>query len=246
MNGSLSAHFDWRGWHSGITRRLDRRTLAAALMFASFLVAFWFLTVIHRGPAARLLLSIAASQFTNVTVALLALAMAMVAIERGASAWVAYPLAACAIAITGLATGLVLDPNNFFGKMRSPGWAAITYLGLQSTLAVAGVVYVQQSNAAQSAAALQRLETERTAEAQRLAHRRLQAELATIDHDLVLSAMRLALASPTARAEALLAAVSAYLRAAQQRDATDPASVATTLGELKQLCRSASGGPRSG
>jgi CheY-like chemotaxis protein len=56
--------------------------------------------------------------------------------------------------------------------------------------------------------------------------------------------MRLALASPAGDAKALqLAAVSTYLRAAQQRDSTDRESVATALSELRQLCASRDGGP---
>jgi hypothetical protein len=125
--------------------------------------------------------------------------------------------------------------------MTSPRWVAVTYaLGL-TMLAAPAVAYVVQSNAAQSANALRRLETERMAEAERLAQQRLQAQLATIDHDLVLTAMRLARASPPAHAESLLAALAAYLRAAQQRDATDAASVATTLADLRAKCNRAPG-----
>jgi hypothetical protein len=72
----------------------------------------------------------------------------------------------------------------------------------------------------------------------------LQTELATIDHDLVLTGMRLALpllARRAAQAEELLGAVTAYLRVAHQRGAIDGRSVAAALHDLRQLCTARSG-----
>jgi len=228
--------FDWRAWRSAIAERLDRRTIGAALAFAAFLVAFSSLTGGMGAPDARRFVRIVALHFTEVTVLLMALAVAMVAVARGVPGWVAYSLVACVAVVTTIAAGLVLDPFNFLFKMTSPRWAAITYLGGMTIVGVPAVVYVIQSNAAQSANALRRLETKRAAEAELLAHQRLQAQLATIDHDLVLTAIRLTRASSAARAEGLLVALSAYLRAAQQRESMDAASVATTLAELRAMC----------
>ena len=88
------------------------------------------------------------------------------------------------------------------------------------------------------------LDIERAAEAERLVQQRLQTELATIDHDLVLTGMRLALPlvpREAARAEELLGAVTAYLRIAHQRSAIDGRNVAAALNELRQLCMARSG-----
>ena len=106
-------------------------------------------------------------------------------------------------------------------------------------LAPAAVFYVCASNAAHHARLLRSLDIERAAETERLVQQRLQTELATIDHDLVLTAMRLALlllASGAAQAEELLGAVTAYLRVAQQRGAVDVQGVADALRELRQFC----------
>lgn len=186
---------------------------------------------------ARRIIRTVAMQVTDVTVLLLALTVAMVAVARGASRWLAYALVVVIGTVTTAAVGLAFDPADFLYRIASPRWVAVTYaLGL-SMLAAPAVVYVVQSNAAQSANALRRLETERMTEAERLAQQRLQTQLATIDHDLVLTALRLARAAPP-RAEALLAAVSTYLRAAQQRESSDPDAVATSLAALRGLCAS--------
>jgi hypothetical protein len=233
--------FDWRGWRSAIAERIDRRTIIAALAFAAFIIAFASLTLPGKALDAQRFIRNVAMVFTELTVMLLAMTVAMVAVARGTSRWLAYAIAGSIAALTFAAAGLVLDPLNFLFKMNSPRWVALSYtLGL-IMWAVPAVVYVIQSNAVQNANALRRLETERTAEAERLAHQRLQAQLATIDHDLVVTALRLARASPK-RAESLLAALSAYLRAAQQRESTDATAVATTLAELRAMCTSLAGG----
>ena len=85
---------------------------------------------------------------------------------------------------------------------------------------------------------LARVEAERAAEEERLAQQRLQIELATVDHELVLRAMRLALSAPpheAAQAETLLEAVTEYLRVAQQRDSSEPVGHGA-LDELRQAC----------
>lgn len=97
--------------------------------------------------------------------------------------------------------------------------------------------YVFASNAKHRARLLRAAEAERVAEAERLAQQRLQAELASIDHDLVLTVLRHALglrASHPVRADGLLRTVAEYLRAAQQRGRSDPQRIATALAELRQ------------
>jgi hypothetical protein len=82
-----------------------------------------------------------------------------------------------------------------------------------SFLCPPAVLYVYASSAAHDAKVLRALEAERAAEAERLARQRLQTELATVDHDLVLRAMRLALTAARERGRAsgsLLEAVTAY------------------------------------
>jgi hypothetical protein len=58
--------------------------------------------------------------------------------------------------------------------------------------------------------------------------------------------MRLALGAPeraAAQAEALLEAVTAYLRVAQQRGSSEPGRIAAALAELRQACASRGGEP---
>ena len=111
---------------------------------------------------------------------------------------------------------------------------------LSMLLAPAAVFYVCASNAAHHARLLRSLDIERAAETERLVQQRLQTELATIDHDLVLTGMRLALAPLLAReagqAEELLGAVTAYLRVAHQRGAINAQAVTAALDELRRLC----------
>jgi len=236
MNRSLSTpRVDWRGWRSAIAERLDRRTIVAALALSTFSVVFETLNPAFR---ARYLFPLIVYDFTRVMATVLMLAVAMVAVARGTSRWVAYPLVALAAATLTVVGALVIDPNNWLFKMSSPRWVAISYLLGTLFLLVPAILFVYHSNAARNESALRRLETERSAEAERLARQRLQTELATIDHDLVLTAMRLALASPPGEAQALLAAVSTYLRLAQQRDSTDPEGVATALAGLRRRCAS--------
>ena len=183
----------------------------------------------------------------TVTVTVLALAAAMVAVSRGARAWVAYPLAGVAIVTAAVAAGFAFAPHAWLVSTANrdfPGTVVAHLTMLSMLLAPAAVLYVCAGNAAHHARTLRSLDIERAAETERLAQQRLQTELATIDHHLVLTAMRLALpllASGAAQAEELLAAVTAYLRVAHQRGAVDPQGVADALRELRQLCRDRSG-----
>ena len=183
----------------------------------------------------------------TITVTVLALAASMVAVARGARAWVAYPLAGVAIVTAAAAAGFAFAPYAWLvstANRHFPGTVVAHLTMLSMLLAPAAVFYVCASNAAHHARTLRSLDIERAAETERLAQQRLQTELATIDHDLVLTAMRLALpllASEAAQAEELLGAVTAYLRVAHQRGAVDARGVADALRELRQLCRDRSG-----
>lgn len=246
MNRSPPTGFDGRGWRSEIAERLDRPTLVAALALATFWLALWCVNQLAFDFVfvVRQVVEVAAFEFVSVFATLLPTAAAIVAVHQGASRWVAYPLAAAVAVAVGLAAAFAIDPLAWFVEMKSPSWATICYIAmLFAQLLFPAILYVHQSSALRSASALRRLETERRSEAERLADQRLQTELATIDHDVVLTVMRLALSSPPAEAQGLLAAVSTYLRVAQQRNSSDPQGIATALGELRQICAKRVGRP---
>ena len=185
--------------------------------------------------------------FSMVLLTMAVLAVALVAVARGISVWVAYPAAGFAVVAIGSVLGVVIDancgcpPRQFARDGR--GLERLYYL---SILCPPAVLYVYASSATYDEKVLRALEAERAAEAERLAQQRLQTELATVDHDLVLRAMRLALtvrAREAAQAEALLEAVTAYLRLAQQRGSSEPGRIAAALAELRQACASRVGEP---
>ena len=243
MSRSALARFDWRGWRADVVERLDRRSIGAALAWVAIFTALTLLGQSATFAALRTLLN-----FSTVMVTLAVLAVALVAVARGISPWVAYPAAGFAAFAIGSVLGLVIDPFH---------WRAITPTPQLHTMIVAhsyflvflspfAVLYVYASRAGHDAKILRAVEAKRVAEAERLARQRLQTELATVDHDLVLRAMRLALtahSSEGAQPEALLEAVTAYLRAAQQRGSSEPERVAAALRELKEACASDSGEP---
>jgi len=177
-----------------------------------------------------------------VTVTVLALAASMVAVARGARPWMAYALAGVVIAAAAAAADLAFAPYAWkvgTENRQIPATVVAHLTILSMLLAPAAVFYVCASNAAHEARLLRSLDIERAAEAERLVQQRLQTELATIDHDQVLTGMRLALplmAREPAHAEELLGAVTAYLRAAHQRGAIDGRGVTAALDELRQLC----------
>ena len=188
----------------------------------------------------------------TVTVAVVALAAAMVAVARGARAWMAYALAGIVIVTAAAAADLAFAPYSW--KVGAANWqlaaTVVAHLTLMSMLlAPAAVFFVCASNATHQARLLRSLAIERAAETERLVQQRLQTELATIDHDLVLTGMRLALpllARKAAQAEELLGAVTAYLRVAHQRGAIDARGVTAALDELRQLCMDRSRQPALG
>jgi len=231
---------DWRGWRSDVARRLDRPVIVGAFGLAVFSVALMHFEHANVDPAvlaARSLYWLAV-----VTVTVLALAASMVAVARGARPWMAYALAGVVIAAAAAAADLAFAPYAWkvgTENRQIPATVVAHLTILSMLLAPAAVFYVCASNAAHEARLLRSLDIERAAEAERLVQQRLQTELATIDHDQVLTGMRLALplmAREPVHAEELLGAVTAYLRAAHQRGAIDGRGVTAALDELRQLC----------
>ena len=231
---------DWRGWRSDVARRLDRPVIVGAFGLAVFSVVLMHFEHANVDPAvlaARSLYWLAV-----VTVTVLALAASMVAVARGARPWMAYALAGVVIAAAAAAAYLAFAPYAWkvgTENRQIPATVVAHLTILSMLLAPAAVFYVCASNAAHEARLLRSLDIERAAEAERLVQQRLQTELATIDHDQVLTGMRLALplmAREPAHAEELLGAVTAYLRAAHQRGAIDGRGVTAALDELRQLC----------
>jgi len=237
MSRSALAQFDWRGWRADVVERLDRRSIVAALAYVALAVALTSVGPADAGAVARRALL----NFSTVMMILAVMAVALVAVARGISVWVAYPAAGFAAFAIGSVIGLVIDPFRWLAITPTPPLHAMmaAHLYLVAFLCPFAVLFVYASNAAYDVKVLRALEAERAAEAERLARQRLQTELATVDHDLVLKAMRMALIAPAreaAQADALLEAVTAYLRAAQQRGASEPERIAAALAELRQAC----------
>jgi len=237
--------FDWRGWRSDIARRIDRAVIVGALGLTVFSVALMHIE--HVNVDATLVVQRSLYWLTTVIVTVLALAVSMVAVARGARPWVAYALAGVVIVAAAAAADLAFAPYAWkvgAANRHFPATVVAHLTILSMLLAPAAVFYVCASNAAHHARLLRSLDIERAAETERLIQQRLQTELATIDHELVLKGMRLALpllAREADRAEELLGAVTAYLRVAHQRGAIDRRGLAATLDRLRQLCTDRSG-----
>jgi hypothetical protein len=245
MSRSALAQFDWRGWRADVVERLDRRSIGAGSAYVAVNVAMTF--VGFPGDASAVALR-ALLIFSTVMMILAVLAVALVAVARGISVWVAYPAAGFAVFAIGSVLGLVIDPFRWLAYTPTPQLQVmiVAHLYLLVLLCPFAVLYVYASSTTYDEKVLRAVEAERAAEAERLAQQRLQTELATVDHDLVLKAMRLALtarAGEAAQAEALLEAVTAYLRVAQQRGSSEPSRIATALAELRQACASRGGQP---
>ena len=239
MSARLSG-IDWRGWRSDLVRRLDRPVVVGALGLAVFSVALMHFEHANVDPAVLAARSL--YWLATVTVTVLSLAASMVAVARGARPVLAYALAGVVIASAAAAFDLAFAPYAWkvgTATRQIPATVLAHLTILSMLLAPAAVFYVCASNAAHQARLLRSLDIERAAETERLVQQRLQTELATIDHDLVLTGMRLALpllARQAAHAEELLGAVTAYLRAAHQRGAIDGRGVTAALDELRRLC----------
>ena len=231
---------DWLGWRSDIVRRIDRTTIVGAFGLAVFSVALMHFEHANVDPAVVAARSL--YWLSTVTVTVLTLAASMVAVARGARPWIAYVLAGVVIGTAAAAADLALAPYAWkvgTANRHIPATVVAHLTILSMLLAPAAVFYVCASNAAHEARLLRSLDIERAAEAERLVQQRLQTELATIDHDQVLTGMRLALplmAREPVHAEELLGAATAYLRAAHQRGAIDGRGVTAALDELRQLC----------
>jgi hypothetical protein len=239
MSRPALPHFDGRGWRADVVERLDRRWIGAALAYAA---AFTIAPLVgdNAGHERAAFIFYTLFGFSTVMVTLAVVAVALVAVARGIPFWVAYPAAGVTVAAIGTALGVVIEAN--CGCPPRPLHPMIVnHLYALSLLCPPAVLFVYASSATYDQKVLRTLEAERAAEADRLAQQRLQTELATVDHDLVLRALRLALtvrADDAARAQALLEAVTAYLRLAQQRGSSEPDRIAAALADLRQACAS--------
>jgi len=247
VSRSALAQFDWPGWRADVVERLDRRWIGAGSAYAAVVTAMPFVGPVPAGHELAILVKFTLLNFSTVLLTMAVLAVALVAVARGISVWVAYPTAGFAVAAIGSVLGVVLEANCGCPP-RNFHWMVVVSERLYylSFLCPPAVLYVYASSATYDEKVLRALEAERAAEAERLAQQRLQTELATVDHDLVLRALRLALtvrASEAAQAEALLEAVTAYLRLAQQRGSSKPGRIAAALAELRQACASRVGEP---
>ncbi|HUG22778.1 hypothetical protein [Piscinibacter sp.] len=244
MSRSTLAPLDWRRWRADVVARLDRRWICAASAYAAVLTAV-IVVGDNSGHELAAFIFYTLFSFSTVLLTLAVLAVALVAVARGISVWVAYPAAGFAIAAIGTVLGLVIEAN--CGCPPQPLHVMVVgHLYALSLLCPPAVLYVYASSATHDQKVLRALEAERAAEADRLAQQRLQTELASVDHDLVLRALRLALTVRTrdaAQAEALLEAVTAYLRLAQQRGTSEPGRIAAAWAELRQACSSPAGVP---
>jgi hypothetical protein len=248
MSRSARAQFDWPGWRADVVQRLDRRSIGAGSAYAAALTV-----LIYAGPMDnwRDEIVVDALQamfcFSMVMVTLAVMAVALVAVARGISVWVAYPAAGFAAVALGSVINIPLDHFWLaYHPKATQLWAHVYNTVFLVNLCPAAVLYVYASSATHDAKVLRAVEAERATEAERLAQQRLQTELATVDHDLVLRAMRLALTTPAreaAQAEALLESVTAYLRVAQQRGSSEPVRIAAALAELRHACASRGGEP---
>ena len=242
VSRSALAQFDWPGWRGDVVERLDRRWIGAGLAYAAVVTALPFVGPVDAGHEFAFFVKVTLFNFSTVPLTMAVLAVALVAVARGISVWVAYPAAGFAVAAIGSVLGAVLEancgcpPRNLHGMV-----AVVDHFYYLSFLCPPAVLYVYASSATHDEKVLRALEAERATEAERLAQQRLQTQLATVDHDLVLKALRLALtvrANEAAQAEALLEAVTAYLRLAQQRGSSEPGRIAAALAELRQSCAS--------
>ena len=247
MSQSSSARLAWHSWRADVAQRLDRPAVAAAMAYVAFTMGWVVAGAVFQSSqmtffyiAAQALLWTATALAT-----LFALAVATVAVVRGASGWLAYPLALLTVDLVALAVGLALHPYAWLGVTSAPQLPGIMWVHsgfiVSAVLPGAGL-YVVASNAKHRARLLRAAEAERATEAERVAQQRLQAELASIDYDLLLTALRRALASRAncpERSDALLAIVADYLRATQQRGGTDPQRIENAFAELRQACTAA-------
>lgn len=239
MSRSALAQFDWPGWRADVVERLDRRSIGAGLAYAAVLTAM-FIGGYRRADKLPAIVFYTLFNFSSVMVIMVVLAVALVAVARGISVWLAYSTVGFAAVAIGSVLGVVIESNCGCPPRQLQAMIA-QYLTSLSFLCPLAVMYVYASSATHDERVLRAVEAERAAEAERLAQQRLQTELATVDHDLVLRAMRLALTAHTreaAQAEALLEAVTAYLRAAQQRGSSEPGRIAAALAELRHACAS--------
>ena len=97
MSRSALAQFDWCGWRADIVERLDRRWIGAALAYAAVLSAV-LVVGDNAGHELAAFVFYTLFSFSTVMVTVAVLAVALVAVARGISVWVAYSAAAFAVA----------------------------------------------------------------------------------------------------------------------------------------------------
>jgi uncharacterized protein YqgC (DUF456 family) len=119
--------------------------------------------------------------FSTVMVTLAVLAVALVAVARGISVWVAYPAAGVRVAAIGSVLGVVIDP---FAGCHTPTPRCSDDRGdlysLSLLCPLLSVCVCEQRRTRRKV--LRAVEAERATEAERLAQQRLQTSLRTIDH----------------------------------------------------------------
>ena len=244
MSPSAATRFDWAGWRADVAERIDRRAVGVALAWVALSMA---LNVAGPNDAGAVALHVLFKLGTVMAI-FVVLAVALVAVARGTSVWVAYPCAALASAAIVAGLGIVIDPWRWLAGTPPPRLSTVILGYLYSLWIVCpfAVLYAYASSAAQDERALRAVEAERMAQAERLARQRLETEGARVDHGLVLRAMRSALNAPaggTGQAEPLLDAVADYLRAAQQRGASGPGDAASALAALRRACEAGGAEP---
>jgi hypothetical protein len=142
MSRSALAPFDWPGWRADVVERLDRRSIIAGLAFAVVWSALNF--VGHRydwGDTVVRIATLTLFMFSTVMVTMAVLAVALVAVTRGNSVWLAYSVAGLAVVALRLVIGLVIDPFSGFEDAAEtrrddrgyvclviPGSAAVLYV----------------------------------------------------------------------------------------------------------------------
>ena len=153
---------DWRGWRSDVARRLDRAVIVGAFGLTVFSVALMHIEHANVDPA--LVAARSLYWLATVTVTVLALATSMVAVARGARAWMAYALAGVVIVTAAAAADLAFAPYAWKVGTASRHLPAtvVAHLTIMSMLlAPAAVFYVCASNAAHQARLLRSLDIER-------------------------------------------------------------------------------------
>jgi hypothetical protein len=101
MSRSELAQFDWPGWRADVVERLDRRWIGAGSAYAAVFTAMPFVGPGTEGHELAAFVFYTLFNFSTVLVTMAVLAVALVAVARGISVWVAYPAAGFAVPRSG-------------------------------------------------------------------------------------------------------------------------------------------------